>query len=139
MLDENRDPWYKEGLNFKCTECGKCCTGAPGYVWVLEEELAEMADYLKISLQEFSQKFVRKVNGKLALIEKKRGESYDCVFLKEKKCTIYPVRPKQCRTFPWWQQNLTSREEWNALAKECEGIRADAPLIPISKIRESLA
>ena len=45
--DKSRDgqprdgkPWYAEGLRFKCTECGQCCTGAPGYVWVNEEEVA---------------------------------------------------------------------------------------------------
>ena len=37
---------------------------------------------------------------------------YDCVFLKEdpergrKTCSIYPVRPLQCRTWPFWPENL---------------------------------
>ena len=43
ITEQDQEPWYKEGLRFKCTECGKCCTGAPGYVWVNKEEVAEMA------------------------------------------------------------------------------------------------
>jgi Fe-S-cluster containining protein len=36
-------PWYKEGLRFKCTACGDCCTGAPGFVWVNKEEMEALA------------------------------------------------------------------------------------------------
>ena len=25
------EPWYQDGLQFRCTRCGNCCTGAPGY------------------------------------------------------------------------------------------------------------
>ena len=39
-------PWYKDGLQFTCTQCGDCCTGAPGVVWVTDDELREIADYL---------------------------------------------------------------------------------------------
>lgn len=138
MEQEIPPPWYKEGLHFKCTGCGKCCSGPPGYVWITEEEIAEIAKHLKLSLQEFTKKFVRKVNGKLALIEKKRGDDFDCIFLHDNRCTIYQARPSQCRTFPWWQQHLQSPETWNQLAKECEGIRSDADFVPFSKIKQAL-
>ena len=89
--------WYSEGLRFKCTGCGKCCTGTPGYVWIGKTELEEMSAHLKISPEEFVKKYTRLVNGHLALLEKK--PSYDCIFLKGKLCQIYEVRPKQCRTY----------------------------------------
>ena len=63
-------PWYEKGLNFKCTECGQCCSGAPGYVWVNQEEIADMANYLNLSVQEFSSKYLRKVDGRWSLTEK---------------------------------------------------------------------
>ncbi|MFM7740581.1 MAG: YkgJ family cysteine cluster protein, partial [Planctomycetota bacterium] len=28
------EPWYKDGLRFQCSQCGDCCTGGAGYVWV---------------------------------------------------------------------------------------------------------
>lgn len=32
------------------------------------------------------------------------------------------ARPTQCRTFPWWPQNLISDYDWQLAARECEGI-----------------
>jgi len=115
------DAWYKKGLRFKCTECGQCCTGTPGTVWINEEEINKMAAYLNISNEEFIKRYARLIKGRLSLRELPR-QSYDCIFLKEKKCEIYPVRPKQCRTFPWWLENLASKESWEEAARRCEGM-----------------
>lgn len=113
-------PWYSEGLKFSCTECGKCCTGSPGFTWVSDEEIHSMANHLRLDIQEFGRKYLRKIGNKYALLEDPKN--YDCIFLKENKCSIYHARPKQCRTFPWWHQNLTSQEAWENVARECEGI-----------------
>lgn len=131
---EEEKPWYADGLKFKCTECGKCCTGEPGYTWISEEESSKIAAYLKISLEEFNKRYVRIVNRKPALLE--CHQTYDCIFLEDKKCQIYPVRPKQCRTFPWWPQHLKSREAWEQAARFCEGINAQAPTVPYETIQE---
>jgi uncharacterized protein len=130
-------PWYSQGLRFKCTECGKCCTGAPGYTWVSDAEIVDIASHLGLSLDEFGKKYLRLVNGKYALLEK--PASYDCIFLKDKKCEIYQLRPMQCRTFPWWKQNLSSPEEWQEAAQYCEGISSEAPLVPLHDIQENLS
>src|SRR6266446_1822930 len=84
-------PWYKDGLRFKCTECGKCCTGAPGFVWVIEDEMQAMADLLHITMSEFKRKYTRQKNNRYALVEKKTEEK-PCIFLKEKKCMVYQAR-----------------------------------------------
>lgn len=131
----NDKPWYSEGLRFKCTECGQCCTGAPGYAWVTDEEIKAIADYLKLDIKEFGKKYLRFVKGRYALVERK---NYDCIFLKDKKCSVYPVRPTQCRTFPWWMQNLTTPEAWKEAAQHCEGINDEAPLISIDIIESQL-
>jgi len=134
---QDNPPWYAKGLRFKCTGCGQCCTGAPGYVWVIEEEIEQIADYLQLTTKEFSKKYLRKVKGRYSLIE--MPKTYDCVFLKENKCQIYPVRPTQCRTFPWWPQNLKSEADWREAAKTCEGIQFDAPLIEFQEIEQQRA
>jgi Fe-S-cluster containining protein len=131
------EPWYKDGLKFKCTECGKCCTGKPGYVWVTEEEIEKIAQFLDIPLKKVMHTYIRQKNNRYALIEKP-SQNHDCVFLKDRKCQIYGVRPGQCRTFPWWIQNLKSPESWAEAAKECEGINNDAPLIGYEEIRKNL-
>ena len=55
------EPWYKDGLRFKCTGCGDCCTGAPGYVWVNNEEIAKMAAVVRMSVEEFEAEYVREL------------------------------------------------------------------------------
>jgi uncharacterized protein len=129
-------PWYEEGLRFNCTGCGQCCTGSPGYVWVSEEEMSAIANFMQISLQDFVRLYVRRVNGRFSLLE--HPKNFDCVFLKDKKCQIYSVRPIQCRTFPWWPKNLKTKEDWQEAAQFCEGINIEAPLIPIQTIQEQL-
>jgi hypothetical protein len=48
----------------------------------------------------------------------------DCPFLRGTRCAVYPVRPIQCRTFPFWRENLRSHEEWERLSQFCPGIDA---------------
>ena len=136
----NSTPWYHKGLSFKCTGCGKCCTGGPGYVWITEEEVSTISSHLGLSEKDFVKKYVRNVGGRLALLERrKNAETYDCVFLKEKKCEIYSVRPKQCQTFPWWNENLSSPEAWEETAAYCEGVNhPEAPLITLGEIKKDL-
>jgi Fe-S-cluster containining protein len=127
-------PWYSEGLQFKCTECGQCCTGAPGYVWINDQEIEQLAAHLKLSIPEFAKRYLRNVKGRLSLIE--HPMTYDCVFLKDKKCQIYAHRPTQCRTFPWWPRNLKSEKDWQEAAKYCEGIQPHAPVVPFDVIEQ---
>ena len=129
-----KSEWYREGLTFSCTECGKCCTGSPGYVWVSEEEMEEIATFLNISLKDLKRKYIRRVGNRYSLIESKK--TYDCVFLKDKKCQVYGARPTQCRTYPWWPQNLNSEEAWAGVGFECEGVGNGNLPVPFEKIEE---
>jgi len=126
--------WYQKGLRFQCTECGKCCTGSPGYVWVNTQEMEEMAKFLEISLKEFKRKYIRRIGNRYSLVETR--QNYDCVFLKNKKCQVYGARPTQCRTFPWWPQNIHTQEAWEATAQTCEGINHEADLVSCERIEE---
>jgi uncharacterized protein len=106
-------------------------------VWVSPSEANAIAEFLKISVEEFIQKYTRRIGNRLSLIEHSR--TYDCVFLKGKKCQIYPVRPKQCRTFPWWPENLKTPDHWKSTSERCEGIdHPDAPLITLGEIQKHL-
>ncbi len=110
--------WYGNGLKFECTKCGHCCTGAPGYVWITLPELYRIAEFLGMDDQEFTKRYVRRVNQRTSLIEIPNG---DCVFY-DNGCKIYPVRPTQCRTFPFWSEIIARRQSWEEAAQECPGM-----------------
>ena len=128
-------PWYAGGLKFTCTQCGDCCTGDPGYVWVTDEELASIADHLGRPVAEVRDLYSRKARDKRTLREKDNG---DCVFFDGKKgCTIYPVRPAQCRTWPFWDSNLETPDAWQKTCDKCPG-SGQGELIPVEEISRRL-
>ncbi|HEY2826178.1 MAG TPA: YkgJ family cysteine cluster protein [Pirellulales bacterium] len=113
-------PWYQEGLRFECTQCGDCCTGSPGYVWVTEDEIAALAKELNLANNDFEARFVRRVGSRKSLIEFDNG---DCVFFdgKLRKCKVYHVRPGQCRTWPFWDSNIRTPQAWKKTCQVCPG------------------
>jgi Fe-S-cluster containining protein len=135
------EPWYADGLKFTCTQCGNCCGGAPGFVWVNRDDVVRIADFLQITPEEMVERYCRKINGRWSLNEGPGpGSEYDCTFLREEKvsrrspdgggtiklarryCSVYAVRPLQCRTWPFWRENLTSRRMWDHSAERCHGM-----------------
>ena len=110
-------PWYADGLRFECQKCGRCCRGEPGVVWVSKAEIEKISAHLGISPGEFRTKYVRRVGFRLSLKELDNG---DCV-LYQNGCVVYPVRPAQCRTFPFWSEALRSREWYDEVLENCPG------------------
>jgi hypothetical protein len=113
------EPWYAQGLRFRCTACGQCCTGEPGHVWVDKEEVRRMAKARGLSARVFGERFVRRVGRRLSLVERENG---DCCMLKDGRCTVYAVKPVRCSTFPFWDPVLADRRSWEEAAERCEGI-----------------
>jgi Fe-S-cluster containining protein len=112
-------PWYAAGLEFRCTACGACCTGEPGYVFVTSRDVERMAKHKGMSPEAFARLYVRRVGKRLSLKERRNG---DCVMLENRKCSVYPVKPTPCSTFPFWPEILESRDEWDATAERCPGM-----------------
>jgi uncharacterized protein len=113
-------PWYHEGLRFRCTGCGECCGGAPGYIWVNQEEIHAIAAQLAMAPEDFERTMVRAEGRRRTLRERANG---DCVLLDEKtrRCRVYQVRPRQCQSWPFWPSNLRRREDWQRTCDECPG------------------
>ena len=115
-----KPPWYADGLQFTCTGCGDCCTGGPGYVWVTLDEISALATRLGMAAADFEAKYVRKIGVRRSLKERK---NYDCVFLDAatRKCTVYEDRPRQCRTWPFWDSTVKTPEAWERTCAVCPG------------------
>lgn len=125
------EPWFKDGLRFTCTQCGKCCTGDPGYVWVDDDEIDKLAAARGMVRHEFVAMFTYKTRGQVSLRERPNG---DCIFYDAAKgCTVYAQRPKQCRTWPFWDSNLATPEDWARTESVCPG-SGEGELIPVEEI-----
>jgi Fe-S-cluster containining protein len=112
--------WFADGLAFRCTQCGTCCTGSQGYVWVSPRDQAAIAAHLGLDLDGFRRRYTRAFGHLLSLVDKPNG---DCVFLAEdRRCAIQPVKPRQCLTFPFWPRLTASRVDWEETARRCPGI-----------------
>jgi Fe-S-cluster containining protein len=113
-------PWYHEGLQFTCSQCGDCCTGAPGHVWVINAEIAALAALVGETVDDFEDKYVRQVGARKSLKEFPTG---DCVFFntETRGCNVYQARPRQCRTWPFWDSNLKTPEDWAHTCSVCPG------------------
>ena len=118
-MSENT-PWYRDGLCFSCTQCGNCCTGDPGVVWVTEQDIANIAELTGKSRGEIRLLHTRIMGGRVSLREHANG---DCTFFdpENRTCTIYEARPTQCRTWPFWNSNLQSPESWREVKRTCPG------------------
>ena len=74
--------WYEQGLSFRCLNCGKCCMGAPGYVWLSPQDIEAISSFLKISQKKFLYQYTRFVKNKISL--KELQGCYSCIFLRDK-------------------------------------------------------
>lgn len=84
-----------------------------------------MAQTLNLTTEDFKRKYTHRVGFRYSLIEKQ--PSKNCIFLLRNgkeypTCKVYAERPLQCRTWPFWKENLRSRSAWREAADSCPGI-----------------
>jgi len=113
----------KKGLKFQCQGSGNCCVsrGNYGFVYLSKEDLKKLSIFFEIKQSEFKIQFCSNTDGFMHLKELKKNKG-NCIFLKDKKCTVYKARPIQCRTWPFWNENMNAKT-WNEnISKFCPGI-----------------
>lgn len=115
----DRPYFFDHGLRFGCTGCGQCCTGAPGTIHVTDREIDRLAARLGIGRAWFLRRYTYRYDQGRSLREVADGA---CVFLDGAKCTVYEDRPAQCRTYPFWPENLRSEAAWRRTARACPGV-----------------
>ena len=145
----NRSYFFDKGIRFECRQCGACCTGSPGTIYVDKSEVSAIAKFLKIpvvnlkekylypfknsySIREHSERQGPQPNGATAPVSKNNFCKKNTIlqvcstdgrcFFYEDGCRIYPVRPGQCSSYPFWFINLRSEKKWHSVSEECRGI-----------------
>jgi Fe-S-cluster containining protein len=107
-----------------------------------------MAAEVGIELERFRERFTRRIGSRRSLVEVRveavEGDRHECVFLDRRPdgkatCRVYRARPTQCRTWPFWPENLASPEAWDATRRRvpCLGM-GEGPLHGPVQIRIAL-
>ena len=117
-------------LQFECNECSQCCSGSSGFILLTKEDIENMAGFLEMSETDFLENYTHIVKLKeekfLSIKEKIRvvnkQKLFDCIFLENKRCLIYEVRPLQCQTYPFWPRIIRSSYAWKKEGEFCPGI-----------------
>lgn len=119
LKNPGKTVWYEDGLRFTCTRCGKCCRDreVATYVFLEEDDIRRLADFFDVSRSSIIRRYC--VWDEDGYVFKKRPGS--CTFYDENQgCLVYPARPAQCRTWPFWPSNLR-KENWEEAAEFCPG------------------
>ena len=127
--------FFKKGINFQCQGSSNCCVsrGSYGYVYLSKKDLIKIAKYLNVSINLFKKKYCEYSDGYLHL--KEININGNCQFLENKKCSIYTARPMQCRTWPFWKENMNTKKWNNEILDFCPGI-GKGRLISFSMIQK---
>lgn len=120
----------QKGFDYKfdnnaCQKCGgKCCIGETGNIFVNSLEIRQISDFLDLSVLDFIFLYLKRVDNQYSIKEIIIEDSYNCIFFDDerRKCSIYPVRPTQCRSFPFWKFYKNKPVE---IKKICPGIVID--------------
>jgi len=121
-----------EGLRFECQPgCTVCCT-QQGFVYITDRDAQRIAEYLGLSPEAFEREYCYRTLKQLRLRVPRDAR---CHFLREDGCSIHPVKPAQCRIFPFWPELLDSPAEWRKTARYCPGI-GQGRLIRIKSARK---
>ena len=131
----SRDSLRKNGVRFECQGSGNCCVsrGQYGFVYLTYKDRNRFAKFFGISLKKFSEKYCVRDRGHFwALKDKAKA----CIFLEEKRCTAYAARPMQCRTWPFWPENMEAKA-WAEVASFCPGV-GKGPVIKAAEIEKQL-
>lgn len=118
----NDEKFYKDGLRFECQGSGQCCTshGEYGFVYLTPEDRKRFAKFFKIRTAEFTKKYCDRTNGVWHLKEDPKRP--DCMYLSDKRCSVYEARPTQCRTWPFWNEVMNAKTWAKDVASFCPGV-----------------
>ena len=84
---------FSNGIKFQCQGSGNCCVsrGSYGFVYLSSLDIKRLSKFFNFSIKDFKDKYCQITDGFIHLYEKNNIKG-KCIFLKNKKCTIYSSR-----------------------------------------------
>jgi hypothetical protein len=133
-MSGQRHAWWHDGVRFACQGSGRCCVsrGAYGFVYLTLEDRRRLARTLGMPTRRFTREYCVKTDGFWHL----RDVGPECRFLVDNRCSVYEGRPTQCRTWPFWPENMSAKA-WTAVAEFCPGV-GRGPVVPRAAIEQTL-
>jgi Fe-S-cluster containining protein len=107
-------------FRWTCKRSGNCCAIPGGIVRVTADEAHAIAVHLGVGEAAFRSRYVQPDGERL-----KDGLGNRCVFLRDgatAACSIYPVRPAKCRSFPYWPEVRDDPALLALVQRTCPGI-----------------
>jgi len=126
-LSEDKQNWWSDGVRFECQGSGRCCVshGEYGHVWMTIEDRRRMASVLKMDVRSFTRKYCERSSDGFFRLKDPPSTAADresCIFLKDKRCSVYEGRPTQCRTWPFWPEVMNAKTWKKEVAAFCPGV-----------------
>ena len=119
-MTNNKD--YQDGIKFECQGSSNCCVsrGSYGYVYLSNKDILRLSKFTNLRFKDFINLYCDETDGFTHLKEINKNGS--CQFLNKKKCSVYKARPTQCRTWPFWSENMKAKTWNDDISKFCPGI-----------------
>ncbi len=120
-MSETKKPWYKDGLPLPVHRLRRLLHGGAGLCVGQQRRRSPISlPQVGLEVEDFESEYVRQIGVRKSLVEFENG---DCVFFdgKTRKCRVYTARPRQCRTWPFWESNVRTPEAWAETCQVCPG------------------
>ncbi len=113
-------PFWYDGVRFGCQGSGKCCTnhGEHAFVFLTLGDRRRLAAHFGMRTSSFTRRYGRRLGDDFCFVD----DGDQCHFLDGRRCSVYEARPAQCRTWPFWPENMTPRAWQREVVSFCPGV-----------------
>ena len=107
-------------FEFECKGCGICCR-EEGYVFFSKSEIRSAANLLDVTFDEFIEQYLVPFEDGFVHVVMAKGR---CAFLRtDNRCDINSVKPRQCKTFPYWAEYINTTGKLINFNRPCPGVK----------------
>lgn len=101
----------KDRVSYHCSQCGQCCRHIKNSIMLESLDAYRLAAYLlkqgaaiegiEDVYHQYGMPAPLTEAGYPIFLMQTKGTDNSCIFLKDGSCSIYPVRPRTCRIYPF--------------------------------------